>query len=161
MSSVTHDYGVRSTRKRSRTGLVVGVGVLLVIVVAASVVFLVQRNQAIEEARDWAITGPPCPTTTAAAYAANQQHALTTFEFSGVTWSREFGHSSCNAVVNGGGKGFGTFPECQFTSPDQLKVTTAKGDFYFYVRGKPATVAVHDGVPSCVLAAKFGQLGGG
>jgi len=157
---VALDYGVRRTSRHARTGLVVGVGVLLVIAIAASVVFNVQRGQAIAEARDWAITGPPCPTTTAAAYAANLQHAPVSFEFSGVTWAREFGHSSCAALVNGGGKGFGTFPECQFTSPDQVHVATPKGDFYFYVRGRPATVAVHDGLPSCVLAAKFGQLGG-
>ena len=158
---MARDYGARRASRRSRAGLVVGVGVLLVVVIAASVVFIVQRGQAIAEAQDWAITGPPCPTTTAAAYAANLQHAPISSDFNGVTFGREFGHVSCSAIVNDGGRGFGTFAECQFTSPDQLKVTTPKGDFYFYVRGKPATVAIHDGVPSCVLAAKFGQLGGG
>ena len=37
-----------------------------------------------------------------------------------------------------------------------LKVTTAKGAFYFAPgTGKPATVMTRDGVPRCVLASNF------
>jgi hypothetical protein len=158
---VTHDYGMRARRRRGPPiFLFAGLAVVAIGVAAVVALLLYQRQQGVAEAREWAITGPPCPTESASAYTANLEHAPMSFAFEGVAFAREFGHVSCNAIVNDGGKGSGTFPECQFTSADQVKVTTKRGDTYFYVRGKPATVAIHNDTPSCVLAAKFGGYGG-
>jgi hypothetical protein len=150
------DHGARRKRRRGSSvgivAIVVGIPLLLG---TALVSVLVQRHQAIEEAAAWAIAGPPCASLTPAAYQAGPQHPFESFTYEGVGFGREYGHVSCNAVVNNGGRGFGTFAECQFTSAGVLKITTKNGDFYYSTGSRPSTVAVHQDRPSCVMAGHF------
>ncbi|HXQ09532.1 MAG TPA: hypothetical protein VN805_00885 [Caulobacteraceae bacterium] len=150
------DYGVRGKRRRGMPfGLIaIAVGAPLLIGMAA-VSWLLQRQHAIEEAKAWDITGPPCPTLTLAQYQAGPQHPFESFTYEGIGFSRLYGHVSCNAVVNNGGTGLGTFPECQFTSADTIKITTPHGDVYYSTGSHPATVAVHQNQPSCVMNGHF------
>jgi hypothetical protein len=150
------DYGVRSKRRRGASvglvAIVVGVPLFLG---TALITFLVQRQHAIEESAAWTITGPPCPALTLAAYQAGPRHPFESFAYEGVGFGREYGHVSCNAVVNDHGRGFGTFAECQFTSAGILKITTKNGDFYYSTGSRPSTVAVHQDQPNCVMAGHF------
>ena len=138
----------RSARSPSWLGLPLVMGTALV-------TFLIQRQHAIEEAAAWSIAGPPCPTLTPAQYAAGPRAPFESFTYEGIGFARQFGHVSCNAVVNNGGRGFGTFPACQFTSAGIVKITTPSGDVYYSTGSQPATVAVRKGQPSCVLAGHF------
>ena len=144
------DYGMRGKRRRGvpfgLIALVVGTPLL---VGTAAVSWLLQRQHAIEEAKAWDIAGPPCPTLTLAQYQAGPQHPFESFTYEGIGFSRLYGHVSCNAVVNSGGTGFGTFPECQFTSADIIRITTPRGDVYYSTGSRPATVAVRQSQPSC------------
>ncbi|HLI65708.1 MAG TPA: hypothetical protein VKU90_05025 [Caulobacteraceae bacterium] len=155
------DFGVRRGRRRGVSfHLLLAVVGAPVLMTAALGVWLLERNRAIEEAAAWTFTGPACRALTAAEYQARPSHPMPTFSYENVGFGRAYGHASCNNVVNDGGRGFGTFPECQFTSADLLKITTAKGDFYFSVGSHPATVAVHRDTPSCVMAGSFTGAGG-
>lgn len=134
--------------------IVATLGIVLVIgVVAAS--WLYHRSEAVRTAQAWAITGPPCPTASQQTFAASAMKPHMAYEFGDVSFTRAYGHVSCQEITNDGGRGFGTFPECQFTSPGLLQVTTKRGDFYFIVETGPATVMVKDDVPSCVRAGNF------
>jgi len=150
------DYGVRSRRRR---GMSVGLVALVVgaplLIGTAVVSWLLQRQQAIAEASAWNISGPPCPTLTLAEYQTRPQHPFESFNYEGIGFGRLYGHVSCNAVVNNGGTGFGTFPECQFTSAAIIKVTAPSGEVYYATGSQPATVAVHRGQPSCVMNGHF------
>jgi hypothetical protein len=150
------DYGMRGKRRRGVPfGLIAVVVGTPLLVGTAAVSWLLQRQHAIEEAKAWAITGPPCPTLTLAQYRAGPQHPFESFTYEGVGFGRLYGHVSCNAVVNNGGTGFGAFPECQFTSADIIKITTPHGDVYYSTGSRPATVAVHDNQPNCVMNGHF------
>ena len=67
---------------------------------------------------------------------------------------------SCAMIAYNSGRGFGTFPVCQFTSPASLLVKTRRGEFYFAPGiGQPATVSVPHGLPQCVMNSKFTAQG--
>ena len=75
-------------------------------------------------------------------------------------FARRFGHMSCAMITNDGGRGLGTFPVCQFTSPASLLVRTPRGEFYFAPGiGQPATVSVPPGLPQCVMNSNFTARG--
>ncbi|HLK23193.1 MAG TPA: hypothetical protein VKT30_00900 [Caulobacteraceae bacterium] len=150
------DFGIRGKRRRGVPfGLItIAVGLPLALGTAL-VTYLIQRQHAIEEAAAWAISGPPCRTLSLAEYQALPQRPFESFVYEGVGFGRLYGHVSCNAVVNNGGRGFGTFPECQFTSADIIRITSARGTIYFSTGSHPATVAVHQNRPSCVMAGTF------
>jgi len=153
---VMADYGERRKRRRGTPfgAVAIGVGVPLLAATAA-VSWLIQRQHAIEEAAAWAITGPPCPTLTLAEFQSAPRAPFEGFTYEGVGFDRQFGHVSCNAVVNNGGRGSGTFPECQFTSAGVVKISTQRGDVYYSTGSQPSTVAVRQDQPSCVLAGHF------
>jgi hypothetical protein len=148
------DFG-GGARKKSLP--VVPIVAILVLAVAAAVFagWWLPRSREVAKAQAWTFTGPPCPTATAQAFAASVVQPRESFEFADVTFARGYGHASCEQITNDGGKGFGTHPVCQFTAPAVLHVTTKRGDFYFITQTGPATVAVRDGVASCVRAAHF------
>jgi hypothetical protein len=150
------DYGERSKRRRGTpfgvVAVVVGVPLL---VGTAAISWMIQRQQAVAEAAGWNITGPPCPTLTLAQFQSAPRAPFEAFTYEGVAFSRQFGHVSCNAVVNNGGRGLGTFPECQFTSAGIVKISTPRGDAYYSTGSQPSTVAIHQDQPSCVLAGHF------
>ena len=151
------DFGA-GARKRKGSRLPAIVAGVLGLAVVGAVLFAGwsrQHGQDIATARAWAITGPPCPTASAQAFAASAVKPRQAFEFNEVTFAHGYGHASCQQVRDDGGRGSGTHPVCQFTAPAALKVTTRKGSFYFVPPTGPATVAVQDGVPTCVRAAWF------
>ena len=140
-----------------------GLWMWLVVFVACAVVIVPAAiwswNQHIEKAtanaREWAIAGPPCPSLTRQAYLAGAVHATQDFQLGEFSFGRAYGHASCNFVAYDGGRGFGDYPVCQFTSPAVLHVTTPKGEFYFFPSTGPATISIPHGTPQCVMAGNF------
>jgi hypothetical protein len=150
------DSGRRTRRRRGTPFGIIAIAVGVPLLLGTAVVsWLTQRQAAISDAAAWTITGPPCPALTLAQYASGPRAPFASFSYEGVGFARQFGHVSCNAVVNDGGHGMGTFPECQFTSAGIVKVTMAGGDVYYSTGSGPSTVAIHQGKPSCVLAGHF------
>lgn len=153
------DFGRRLARKRvPRWALAAAVAGVAAAVTAAIWVpsLLAHRADAISTARAWTIHGPPCQALTPAASRKQWYKASKAFEWDGVTFARGAGHASCQDVGYRGGRGLGVFPVCQFTSPEILAITTGKGTFYFAPGlGRPATVSVQHGLPSCVAASNF------
>lgn len=108
-----------------------------------------------EAVRPETLVGEPCPVLTAEAYEAGGAKAKQAFITNDIRYDRRYGHVECSVIA--AEKGSTEFiPVCQFSGPALLKVTTAKGAFYFAPgTGKPATVITHDGVPSCALVSNF------
>lgn len=156
---MTSDFGSR----RSRRGVPAPVWILIaVLAVGAFFVanWLIRRPANIQKAQAWDIKGPPCPPLSAAAYQAQAIKVTQHFEDDGVSFGRAGGHVSCEDIVNDGGKGFGSYTECQFTGPGVVQVTTSAGDSYFLPAG-PATITIKDNKVSCVTAAGYrGDTGG-
>ena len=152
---MTSDYGGGTGRRRGPSLLVIVVGA--VVLVAAFLVgsFFWRRPRDIQKAQAWAITGPPCQQVSADAFQAQPVKIHDRFEDEGITFGRGYGHVSCDEIVNDGGKGFGTFTECQFTSPGALQITTKAGVTYFVTGTSRATVTVRKDAVTCVLAGKF------
>ena len=154
------DLGVRA-RRRLTGGqrlviAVAAVGALAVPSVTLLLSLQKNRREAVALAQATLITGPPCPAMTAQAFAARGFKVKNPLSYDGAVMLRASGHVSCSPIAYDGGRGLDTYPVCQFTSPGALKVTTAKGDFYFVPGiGRPATVSTPDGVARCVLASNF------
>ena len=148
------DFGARA-RKRSVPVAPILAIVALVLAAGVALMWWLPRSREIAKAEAWTFTGTPCPAVSVQAFAAFVVQPKESFEFGDVTFARGYGHASCEQITNDGGRGFGTHPVCQFTSPGVLHVTTKRGDFYFITQTGPATVAVQDGVASCVRAARF------
>src|SRR5579864_5436719 len=129
--------GQRRRRRGIPFGLVVAIIGVPLLMGTALATYLFQRQHAIQDATAWNITGPPCRTLTLAEYQALPPHPFESFSYGGVVFGRLFGHVSCNAVVNDGGRGFGTFPECQFTSADVIRITTRQGTVYYSTGSRP------------------------
>jgi hypothetical protein len=151
------DYGVRPARRIPWLWII---GIILGITLVSGLTtreFLKRRTEAVATAKAWAITGPPCPTVSAAEFEAKKYRLRASFDYGGATFARTAGHVDCAAVVPKGGTALtGAYPVCQFTSPAVVKLTTSKGEFYFVPgAGQPATVSAPDGVGQCVMASKF------
>ena len=110
---------------------------------------------AVAKAREWTVVGAPCPTLTRQAYLAGTVRADRTFQLGDFSFGRAYGHASCDFIACDGGRGFGDFPVCQFTSPSVLDIKTRRGEFYFFPSSYPATVSIPHGLPQCVMAANF------
>jgi hypothetical protein len=141
---------------------VIPVAVLCAAAAVAAMVVLDMRERAAvvadasDEAQVSRIVGPPCPTLTAQAFTARGLEAGKTFDFGGLTFSRRFGHAQCNEAASGGLLGAGSFPVCQFTSPDVLAVKAGKALYLFEPGlGRKATILARDGKVSCVMAAPY------
>jgi hypothetical protein len=156
---MTTDFGGR----RRRRG--VPVPALILVALAALAAFfvgdwLIHRPANIQKAQAWAIKGPPCQPLSAQAYQAQAIKVTEHFDDDGVTFGRAGGHVSCEDIVNDGGRGFGSYTECQFTGPGVLQVSTPSGQSYFLPSG-PATVTIRKNAVSCVQAAWYrGDVGG-
>lgn len=158
---MTRDYGVRSRSRSAPIGAIaLAIGVVFIVAVSA-VVWLRQRAAAIKLAEAWTIAGAPCPAVSGQALAAaglmpagDDDSMVTTFD--NVRVVRASGYVSCADIAYDGGRGFDTYPVCQFPEPRGLVVTTPSGVYYFAPGyGHPATVSVPHGRPVCVMAAKF------
>jgi len=118
--------------------------------------YLRQREAALFRAQEAAVGGLPCPQLTAAEFAARRLTASKATNYEGVIFARQYGHMDCRALRYGGGWGTETYPVCQFTSPNVLRITTPKGEwFYAPGPGQPATVGAPHGQARCVMASNF------
>jgi hypothetical protein len=150
------DYGERKKRKPTRQERLVrwaGLAVMAAIAAATLVGMWVQRmSRQAGELPYWTVGGPPCPLAAAAPAPAPG----ITFNYADVDFARTYGAVSCALIPKAGTLGLITYPVCQFTSPDVLKVTAAGKDAYFKTGpGAPATVSVQGGRITCVLAGNF------
>ncbi|MET0273307.1 MAG: hypothetical protein ABW360_09975 [Phenylobacterium sp.] len=150
------DYRVRPARKIPWVYIVTAILGVVLLAWLGGAEFMKRRAAALVTAKEWAIDGDPCPTITAAEFAAKNYRLRMSFDYGGAQFARAAGHVSCAAVAYKGGKGLGEFPVCQFTSPAVVRVVTKQGEFYFVPGvGKPATVSVPHGVGACVLNSTF------
>ncbi len=148
------DYGGGRRRTGIRTPAIIAAAAVLI------VAFIVgdwawRRPMEIEKAQQWAISGAPCPELTKPGYEAQPERIRNRSEVNDNTFGWNAGAISCEDIVNDGGKGFGKFTECQFSSPGVIEVTTGAGDFYFLPKLGRATVTVKKGRARCVRAGWF------
>lgn len=122
--------------------------------------YLGKREAALFLASEATVDGPPCPSLTKAQFEAQGLKAPKATLYEGVTFARQFGHMDCRSLRYGAGWGTEVYPVCQFTSPKALKITTAKGEWYFNPGpGQPATVGAPRGQARCVMASNFTTTG--
>jgi hypothetical protein len=108
------------------------------------------------EASHWDIKGPPCPVVGSANAAGRGRLANRTLEFHGATFGRRFGHVSCTVLGVKDTTLKGAYPACQFTAPAVVRVSINSKTYVFEPGvGHSATVWIPDGIPQCVVAAKF------
>jgi hypothetical protein len=134
-------------------------GALLTIVVGTVLQVAWEHHQVAQSTADEhlaALTGPPCPAVTAAAFqsAVRAGRGLRYVDdFNGVTFGRSFGDGDCGVAAEKG-DALGSYVVCQFSGPGLLSVKTARGSFYFLPGvGRKATVMTPHGVPRCVMTA--------
>ncbi len=146
-------WGLARTFPLMLIGAIVVGGVIVGVTASMKRVGLLAASTA--QVRPETLVGEPCPVLTAQEYEARGAKAKQGFITNDIRYDRRFGHAECSVIAaEKGGTDF--IPVCQFSGPALLKVTTAKGPFYFAPgTGKPATVMTRDGVPSCVLASNF------
>lgn len=149
----------RRMRLTSGQKIVLTIAASLAVALPAYVVggaYLKDRDAALVLAREWSITGPPCPSLTRAQFEARALRAPKRTDYAGVTVARQFGHVTCSPLRYGDGWGLRHYVVCQFTSPNVLKVSTDKGDWYFEPgMGRPATISTRHEQARCVLASNF------
>ena len=149
------DYGGGKGKRSGPGGPVIVIGAIVLVIAFLVGSWLWHRPRDIQKAETWAITGPPCPQVSPQAFEAQPVRIHEKFEDDDITFGRGYGHVSCDEIVNDGGRGFGTFTECQFTSPGAIQVTTKAGATYFLTGTSRATVTVKKDAVTCVLAGKF------
>ncbi len=152
---MTSDYGGGSGKRRGPGGMTILIGAVVLVIAFLVGGWLWNRPRAVRKAQEWAISGPPCRQVSPEAFQAQPVKIHQRFEDDDITFGRGYGHVSCDEIVNDGGNGFGTFTECQFTSPGALQITTKSGETYFVTGTSRATVTVKKGAVACVLAGKF------
>ncbi len=153
--------GPRPRRKRPIVPILTAV--VAVAVIAAFAGFTWQRRIERETAKTRAYIpagAPACPTLTRQAYGAGAVKATQAFAMEETTFARAYGHVDCDYLANDSGRSMEDYPVCAFTSPAVLKITTPKGEFYFFPSTGPATVWVPHGVPHCVTASNVDVVSG-
>lgn len=151
----TRDYGGRVRRIGLAHALVavIGLGIATAIV---TVSYVKDRAAHVAVAKAWDIQGAPCPSLTAAQWAAQHQRAEKVFDYDGIAIGRHAGNASCSDVHTQGGTGFGVRKVCQFTSPAVLTVTSKAGAFYFVPGiGQLASLIIEGDTPRCVMASHY------
>jgi hypothetical protein len=128
-------------------------GAIALLVVGSLTVRYVKIHQGrVDDAKAWAIDGPPCPQISEAELLATPQ-GLRRSDYGEVTFERSKGEIECATIYVDGGKGDANYPVCQFDRPSVLRIRTAKGEWRFRPGpGHPATVSTRDGIARCVLA---------
>lgn len=134
----------------------IGAAVGVVVVCQTHSVLSLKRGR-IDDAKAWAITGPPCPTEDRATFLQPHKKGPKRVDYEDVTFFRRFGHISCAPIYENGGRGGRFYPVCQFTGPGELLVRDAKGHEWAFAPGygQPATISMEGGAAHCVMAAKF------
>jgi hypothetical protein len=148
------DYGERRKLKTAWMfpAMVGGFLALAAVLAAVMVVSGLKAQSAADQY--WKVAGPPCPTLTAPAYAAQPMRLNQAFRMESIVFARAYGYSSCGELPAKGG--LEALVVCEFTNPGVLAVTTPAGAFYFAPGlGRPATVSVGSGTPRCVTASNY------
>lgn len=157
---------VRRRRRTAAQKIVICVAAAVAIALPAWLLaqsYLGKRQAALFLASEAEVAGAPCPSLTRAEFDGRGLKATKATFYEGVTFARQFGHMECRALRYGGGWGAKVYPVCQFTSPKALRITTARGEWYFAPGpGQPATVGAPNGQARCVMASNFtiGKLTG-
>jgi hypothetical protein len=117
--------------------------------------FIKERERSIAASAAAHAGAPACPTLTAGEFEAAHHRRLQGVQYLNGTFVRQHGPVECVTAADRKGP-LKTYAVCAFTSPSVLKVTTAKGDWYFAPGvGQPATVSTAGDVARCVLASDF------
>ena len=153
------DFGVRSRRLTTGQRVVLALAALVALAFPTWLIgsrLAKDRAEHIARAEAWRIHGAPCPELTKAEFEGRGLKAPKGVSYEGVVFFRQFGHMACAPLRDQGGVGWRTYVACQFTSPNALKVVTAKGEWRFAPGlGQPATVTTANGVARCVLDSRF------
>ena len=114
------------------------------------------RAQAKAHEQEWSVTGPPCPSVTAAWVDYLQLHQKTPIAFEGLSGFMAAGAVNCSENDSYGGKPVKSYTVCQFSSPFVVGLRANAGAPQYFEPGvgKPITVALRDGQISCVMGAK-------
>jgi hypothetical protein len=150
---MTLDY---ASRTRPRRGALVIVAVsLLALAVAALLALAIQtRATRMADAREWTVSGPPCPSATAASLAAAGEAATQLTTYYGARFGRTHGAVRCREIGYDDGRSGEDFPVCEFDHPGGLEVTTSAGHWVFDLPPlRAATVQVRHGVAQCVVGS--------
>ena len=148
------DFGTRAPQRAPLGPWVVGILALGSAALLAHYLLNKGLNERIADASAWTVTGPPCPTMSKEAFAAQPYEARQSFETNGIRWARSSATVMCQSIASDGGRGGEVYPVCQFSAPRVLQITTPRGDFYFAPGlGKKATVTVRHDVAQCVMGA--------
>jgi hypothetical protein len=129
--------------------------VMIMLFTAAIPLWLAYEGVASRQAlkTEWAISGPACPVVT---QTVRYHRPAQSFRYKGVGFQRQYGNVYCEPVPNGGLFSRTTHAVCQFNAPTAIHVTTARGTVIYEPGvGRPATVTVRDGRPSCVIGGWF------
>ncbi|RAK57835.1 hypothetical protein [Phenylobacterium deserti] len=103
----------------------------------------------------WQIEGPACGPGSSPVVGDPRRPARS-FELQGVRFTRLNGNVSCVSLPVGGRFSKATELVCQFSSPGMLEVSKdGARQAYAPGWGRPATIRVRDGEPSCVVAGWF------
>jgi len=106
--------------------------------------------------QEWTIKGPPCPQVAKLSIFAIGAKPPRPFTYKGTRFAAQVGDVYCEAVPDPGWFPRTTHAVCQFSRPAGVEVTTpTRHVIYEPGIGRPATVAVRNGVPSCVMGGWF------
>lgn len=102
---------------------------------------------------EWAIGGPACEVP---AEPVHFHRPPQNFSYRGVGFSRQYGNVNCIVAPEGNILSSTGHTVCQFSSPGAVKVTAGgRSVTYEPGFGRPATVSIRDGEPSCVVGGWF------
>jgi len=150
------DLANRSNAALSKVMIaIVPLGVALLIAVVAFGAHEKRAPQSVEaraSAATFLVSGPPCANATEQDLDAAHLRPVRSVDFNGVIFARKFGHAECAWVETDQHRGRRGYSVCRFTGPGGLLVQTERGAYGFRLdAGKPATVAIIDGAPPCVV----------
>jgi hypothetical protein len=145
-------------RKRLPTELLLALGLGAVLLSTAALPALLILETWLDhhaEERAWDIAGPPCPVVQQPATWAKGRRAPKVSHFQAISFTRGSGNISCEAF-NEKGLTQETYQVCQFNLPGYVAVDIGQAQIIYQPPvGKPATVKVRHGAPSCVVGGWF------
>ena len=148
------DYGERRRLKTAWMFPAMVAGFLALAAALAGVMVTAGLRAQAKADAYWKVAGPPCPSLTRQAFAAQPIKPGQAFRMESVVFARAYGYTSCGELPAKGG--LEAQVVCEFTNPGVVQVSTGAGDFYFAPGlGAPATVSATSGTASCVMASNY------
>jgi hypothetical protein len=156
---VTNDYGLSRKRRPNRLWVILG-GVIAVAAAGYAAIDaagdrLQVGDSEAKAAAYWTVKGPPCPGASKDEIAQAGIRLVKGFAFAGTTFQRGYGDVACREFHTQVKEAVGGDLVCQFTGPSALQVTTDRGEAYFLLGGRKATVAIRNGAARCVTDSHF------